>query len=66
VVGKFAMHGPVANRRLIVNSWRASNRFERIPVDLGDYDRFSTSDLADVRVKEGLVGIPWVAGVSRP
>jgi hypothetical protein len=66
VIGKFAMHGPVANRRLIVHSWRPGSRFERIPVDLGDYDRFSTGDLADVRVKEGLVGIPWVAGVSRP
>jgi len=66
VVGKFAMHGPVGNRRLIVNSWRAGNHFERIPVDLGDYDRFSTGDLVDVRVKEGLVGIPWVVGVSRP
>jgi hypothetical protein len=66
VVGKFAMHGPVANRRLIVNSWRSGSRFERIPVDLGDFDRFSTGDLVDVRVKEGLVGIHWVAGVSRP
>src|ERR1700726_882191 len=34
VVGKFAMHGPVGNRRLIVGSWRAGSRFERIPVDL--------------------------------
>jgi len=66
VVGKFAMLGPVANRRLIVNSWRAGSRIERIPVGLGDYDRFSTGDLADLRVKEGLVGIPWVVGVSRP
>jgi hypothetical protein len=66
VVGKFAMHGPVANRRLVVISWREGSRFERIPVDVGDYDRFSTGELVDIRVKEGLVGIPWVAGVSRP
>jgi len=66
VVGKFTMHGPVPNRRLIVGSWREGQRFERIPVDRGDFDRFSTGDVIEVRVKEGLVGIPWVAGVSRP
>lgn len=66
VVGKFSMHGPVANARLIVTSWREGSRFERIPVDRGDYDRFSTGDLIDVKLNEGLVGIPWVTGVSRP
>jgi hypothetical protein len=66
VVGKFSMHGPVANRRLIVTSWREGQRFERIPVDRGDYDRFSSGEIAEIRVKEGLVGIPWVAGVARP
>jgi hypothetical protein len=66
IVGKFAMHGPFASRRLIVASWREGERFERIPVDRADYDRFSTGDIVEVRVKEGLVGIPWVEGVSRP
>jgi hypothetical protein len=66
VVGKFAMHGPEPNRRLIVVSWREGRRFERIPVDLGDFDRFGTGDSVKVKVQGGLVGIPWVSGVSRP
>jgi len=66
IVGKFAMRGPVPSRRLIVLSWREGQRFERVPVDSGDYDRFAAGDVVDVQVKEGLVGIPWVAGVSRP
>jgi hypothetical protein len=66
VMGKFAMSGPVANRRLIVTSWREGQRFERIPVDRGDYDRFSTGDSIEVQVQGGLVGISWVAGVSHP
>jgi hypothetical protein len=66
VVGKFAMSGPVPNRRLIVTSWREGRRIERVPVDRGDFDRFSVGELAVVEVKDGLVGIPWVVGVSRP
>ena len=66
VVGKFAMRGPVPSRRLIVNSWREDRRFERVPVDPGDFDRFATGDVVEVHVKGGLVGIPWVSGVSRP
>jgi hypothetical protein len=66
VVGKFAMRGPVASRRLVVTSWRVGHRVERIPVDRGDFDRFSYGDLVEVKVAGGLVGIPWVAGVSRP
>lgn len=66
VVGKFAMRGPVPSRRLIVNSWREGRRFERVPVDQGDFDRFTTGDVVEVQVKGGLVGIPWVSGVSRP
>jgi hypothetical protein len=66
VMGKFAMSGPVANRRLIVASWREGQRFERIPVDRGDYDRFSTGDSIEVQVQGGLVGISWVTGVSHP
>jgi hypothetical protein len=66
VVGKFAMRGPVPTRRLVVSSWREDHRVERVPVDRGDFDRFSYGDLVEVKVGEGLVGIPWVAGVSRP
>src|SRR5580700_5237025 len=45
VVGKFAMRGPVPTRRLIVTSWREGHRVERIPVDRGDFDRFTTGDI---------------------
>ncbi len=64
VISKFSMSGPVPNRRLIVTSWREGRRFERIPVDRGDFDRVSRGDMVDVQVREGLAGIPWVAGVS--
>jgi len=66
VVGKFAMRGPVPTRRLVVTSWREGHRVERVPVDGGDFDRFSTGDAIEVKVGGGLVGIPWVSGVSRP
>jgi hypothetical protein len=66
VVGKFAMRGPVPSRRLIVQSWREGRRFERVPVDTADLDRFATGDVVEVQVKGGLVGIPWVSGVTRP
>jgi hypothetical protein len=66
IVGKFAMRGPVATRRLVVTSWRPGHRVERIPVDRGDFDRFTTGDFIQVKVADGLVAIPWVAGVSRP
>lgn len=66
IIGKFAMPGPVPSRRLVVRSWREENRVERIPVDRQDFDAFTTGDLVQIRVEDGLVGIPWVAGVSRP
>lgn len=65
VIGKFSMPGPVATRRLVVTSWRDGHRFERVPVDRGDFDRFTAGDSVEVQVKDGLVGIPWVVGVSR-
>ncbi len=65
VIGKFSMPGPVPSRRLIVTSWREGRRFERIPVDRGDFDRFTDGDIVDVQVHDGLVSIPWVSGVSR-
>jgi hypothetical protein len=35
-----------------------------VAVDRVDFDRFTKGDLVDIKVKEGLVSIPWVAGVS--
>lgn len=65
VVGKFAMAGPIPNRRIIVRSWREGDAFERIAVDRIDFDQFSDGDRIEIKVKDGLVGIPWVAGVVR-
>lgn len=65
VIGKFSMHGPVPNRRLLVTSWRAGHGIERIPVTLEDFNRFNSGDWVEVRVQDGLVGIPWVSGVLR-
>ena len=65
VVGKFSMPGPVATRRLVVRSWRESGKLERVPVDRVDFDRTFAGDTVDVNIKDGLVGIPWVTGVSR-
>ncbi len=64
VISKFSMPGPMASRRLIVTSWREGHHLERIPVDRVDFDRFTKGDLVDVQVKDGLVSIPWVTGVS--
>lgn len=65
VMGKFAMFGPVPNRRLIVRSWRDADEYERIDVDRIDFDQFSDGDRIEIKVKDGLVGIPWIAGVMR-
>jgi hypothetical protein len=65
VIGKFSMRGPVPSRRLVVTSWRDGHRWERILVHSGDFDRIRVGDIVDVDVKSGLVGIPWVSGVSK-
>jgi len=64
VVGKFAMAGELPIRRLVVTSWREGHRVERVSIDRSDYDSYHPGDLVDVKVQDGLVGIPWVAGVS--
>jgi hypothetical protein len=64
VIGKFSMRGPVPSRRLVVTSWREGHRLERLAVGRMDFDSFSRGDLAEVQIDGGLVGIPWVAGVS--
>ena len=66
VVGKFRMPGALRTQRLIVRSWRAGRRFERVMVARDDYDRFQVDDGVVVQVEEGLAGIPWVYGVYRP
>jgi hypothetical protein len=64
ILEKFSMPGPVPIRRLIVTSWREGHEIERLCVDRSEFDRFTSGEPVEVRVGGGLVGIPWVAGVS--
>jgi len=64
VLGKFAMHGPVPTRRVVVRSWRPGHRWERLAVASDDFDRIQVGGTVEVDVRSGLVGIPWVADVS--
>ncbi len=62
----FYMKGIVrGSRRLVVNSWRPGRKFERIPVEVDDYERFRVGDSLEVAVEPGVAGIPWVYGVYR-
>jgi hypothetical protein len=65
VIGKFGISAPLPVRRLVVTSWREDRQVERVSVDRDDFSRFRPGDGINVRVKEGLIGIPWVYGVSR-
>ena len=65
VIGKFSMPGAVPIHRLVVASWREDHHFERVPVDRGRFDSISAGDFIVIEVGGGLVGIPWVEGVSR-
>jgi hypothetical protein len=66
VQGKFLMKGLVrGSRRLVVRSWRPDQKFERLPVDTDDFDRFKVGDRMEVAVEPGVLGIPWVYGVYR-
>jgi hypothetical protein len=65
VYGRFNVFGPLPSRRLVVVSWREGHRYERVPVSRMDFDRFHPGDSIVVRVADGEVGIPWVAGVDR-
>jgi hypothetical protein len=66
VQGKFLMKGLVrGSRRLVVRSWRPDQKFERLPVDPDDFDRFKVGDRMEVAVEPGTLGIPWVYGVYR-
>lgn len=62
---RFALTAPLPVRRLVVTSWRVGHRVERIAVDRDDFIRFHRGDTLNVELREGLVGIPWIAGVSR-
>ena len=53
------------SRRLVVHSWRPDQKFERLPVDPDDFDRFAVGDRIEVAVEPGVLGIPWVYGVYR-
>ena len=66
VVGKFEMKGIVrGSRRLVVPSWRAGHRIERLAADADDFDRFRDGDAIVVGVMSGALGIPWLYGVYR-
>ena len=65
VVGKFSMPGVLRSSRLVVTSWRASQRVERLPVDRDDFNRFQRGDSVVIQLQSGVVGIPWVYAVYR-
>jgi hypothetical protein len=66
VEGRFNMKGIVrGSRRLLVRSWRPGQRFERLAVDVDDFDRFLDGDAVEVAVEPGALGIPWYYGVYR-
>jgi hypothetical protein len=66
VVSRYQMKGIVrGTRRLNVPSWRAGRHYERLAVDLDDYDRFQPGDKVVVGVEPGALGIPWFYGVYR-
>jgi hypothetical protein len=66
VVGKFEMKGIVrGSRRLVVPSWRAGHRIERLAADADDFDRFRDGDAIVVGVMSGALGVPWLYGVYR-
>src|SRR5271157_5844407 len=66
VDSRYLMKGVVrGTRRLVVSSWRAGHRYERLAVDLDDFDRFRPGDKIVVGVEPGALGIPWFYGVYR-
>jgi len=66
VEAKFEMKGIVrGSRRLVVPSWRAGHRVERLAAEADDFDRFRDGDAIVVGVMSGALGIPWLYGVYR-
>jgi hypothetical protein len=67
VDSRYQMKGIVrGSRRLFVPSWRPDRRYERLAVDMDDFDRFHEGDRIVVAVEPGALGIPWYYGVYRP
>jgi hypothetical protein len=66
VSSRYLMKGIVrGTRRLIVYSWREGRKYERLAVDIDDFDRFHQGDRINVGVEPGALGIPWFYGVYR-
>jgi hypothetical protein len=66
VDSRYQMKGIIrGSRRLFVYSWREGHRYERLAVDLDDFDRFRDGDKIVVGVEPGALGIPWYYGVYR-
>ncbi len=65
VVGKFSMPGVLRSSRLVVTSWRAGQRVERVPVGRDDFNRFQRGDGVVIQLQGGVVGIPWIYAVYR-
>jgi hypothetical protein len=66
VVNKYNMRGIVrGTRRLFVYSWRPGQKYERLAVDVDDFERFHDGDSVIVGVEPGALGIPWYYGVYR-
>lgn len=66
IIGKFSSSAILPNRRLVVRSWREGRWVERVSVSEADFVRFQVGDTVVVYVHPGLVGIPWVSGVTAP
>ncbi|HYA97550.1 MAG TPA: hypothetical protein VEH49_05610 [Methylomirabilota bacterium] len=66
VISRFEMKGIIhGSRRLVVRSWRQSQRVERLAADADDFNRFRDGDGLVVGVMSGALGIPWLYGVYR-
>jgi hypothetical protein len=66
VQSRFNMHGMVlGSRRLVVRSQRPGQKFERLAVNVDDYDRFHDGDAVVVGVAPGALGISWFYGIYR-
>jgi hypothetical protein len=66
VQSKFNMRGIVrGSRRLVVRSLRPGQKFERLAVDVDDFDRFHEGDAVVVGVAPGALGINWFYGIYR-
>jgi hypothetical protein len=66
VQSRFNMRGIVrGSRRLVVRSLRPGQKWERLAVDVDDYDRFHDGDAVVVGVAPGALGINWFYGIYR-